>query len=224
MRVEDIMVDPERFQFRVAAWASGGTDDRLSGCKIFNANLAGVLAVWRDRADGLVYLCDGHHRLKLARRDGVQHIAVQFLEAGSDIEARSWAALKNIAEGHATATDAARWLVDSGSDAAALEAWGLSLRSALVGRALRLKSLPPALLTQACNGELPEDFALAIAQAGDPVAMADLWRLAQQKGWDLDQVAEAALMARGCTVTTRQAEGVIPPHWFASIRAGSGQR
>jgi hypothetical protein len=208
--VDQIQVRPEIFQFRVAAIGAGGTTNRLRHCQRYNPALAKVLSCWQNPADGLIYLCDGHHRLQLAKRDGVSHVAVMLLDAPDATAARSLAALQNISEGTATPLDTARWFRDTGARTVDLEDFGISRHCAVIRDALPLLQLDEALFTKACNGEIELAAAQALAGAGHPVAQRELWALAKRKGWDADQIAEAAGIAQAATISTHTPEGCLP--------------
>lgn len=106
---EAVQIDPRRFQFRQISHHGD-----LRNVARWNPDLAGCLAVWRDPADGQVFVVDGHHRAGLARRLAVPALQVRFLEAATDAEARAVGAAVNIANGHASAFDVAKLLRDGG--------------------------------------------------------------------------------------------------------------
>ena len=208
--VDQIQVRPEVFQFRVAAIGQGGTTNRLRHCQRYNPALAKVLSCWLNPADGLIYLCDGHHRMQLAKRDGVEMVACMLLDAPDATAARSLAALQNIAENTATPLDTAKWLRDTGARTSDLEEFGITRHSCLIRDAVPLLRLDQGLFTRACNGEIPLAEAQALAGAGDPVAQRELWALARRKGWDADQIQEAAGIAQAATITTYTPDGCLP--------------
>jgi len=208
--VDQIQVRPEIFQFRVAAIGAGGTTNRLRHCQRYNAALAKVLSCWQNPADGLINLCDGHHRMQLAKRDGVTHVAVMLLDAPDATAARSLAALQNIAENTATPLDTAKWFRDTGARTSDLEEFGITRHCTVIRDAVPLLQLDEGLFTRACNGEIPLAEAQALAGAGDPVAQRELWALARRKGWDAGQIEEAAGIARAATITTHTPDGCLP--------------
>lgn len=210
LALDQIQVVPGKFQFRVAAFGRGGTTDRLRHCQRYNPALAKVLSCWQNPADGLIYLCDGHHRMQLAKRDGVTHVAVMLLDAPDATAARSLAALQNISEGTATPLDTAKWLRDTGSRTSDLEEFGITRHCTVIRDAVPLLQLDEGLFTSACNGEIPLAEAQALAGAGDPVAQRELWALSRSKGWDADQIQEAAGIARAATITTHTPDGCLP--------------
>src|SRR5213076_2829823 len=108
-----------------------GVSTELKGVTRWNPQLAGVIAVWRDPADGKVYVVNGHHRLELAQRLGVHALNVQFVEAKNATEARGEGAYMNIAEGRGTATDVAKFLRDMKVGPETLAQRGVTLRGDL---------------------------------------------------------------------------------------------
>ena len=96
--------NPSRFQYK------GGTDVEGVGSLLkeqdkYNPDLAGVITVWRDPADGKTYVVNGHHRLELALRTKAPSVAVRYAKANDASEARAIGALQNIAEGRGTAVE-----------------------------------------------------------------------------------------------------------------------
>jgi predicted RNA methylase len=158
-----VSVDPERFQFKLHADVSTGTTGALAGAK-FNRELSGVLAVWKDPADGKSYVVNGHHRLELARRDGAPEVDVRYISATNAKEARAKGALMNIAEGRGTAVDAAKFLRDTGRTADDLASVGISLRGLLAKDASALVKLDPYLFAMTATGKLDTPKAVAIAE------------------------------------------------------------
>ena len=66
LATETVQLDPRRFKFKLAGHE--GTTTALRDATCFDPDLCGVLSVWRDPADGLVFMVDGHHRPGLAVR------------------------------------------------------------------------------------------------------------------------------------------------------------
>ena len=195
--VEVIQLDPSRYQFRLAHSATG-TTNRLKGASRFRPELAGVLLVWMDPT-GVTWLCDGHHRLALAARCGVGVVACLYIEAADPIAARQIAAVANLAAGHASAIDAARYLRDEGSTDQ-LRAYGVSLSTGLIQQATQLLGLAPELFGKACTGQLSESFALALAMVqGHPQQLA-LLAQARKRCWKIEKLKEAASLAEGARV------------------------
>jgi hypothetical protein len=158
-----IMVDPARFQFKLNTDSAGVTKELQSVGK-FDPELAGVIAVWRDPADGKSYVVNGHHRLELAKRTGTRDVAVRYLNARTPEEARAKGALINIAEGRGTAVDAAKFLRDTGRSAEDLAQVGVSLKGQVARDAVELAKLSPALFRRVTFGAVEPDRAVAVAK------------------------------------------------------------
>lgn len=158
-----IAVDPGRFQFKL------NTNDKGVGAELANVTrydpeLAGVLAVWRDPADGKSYVVNGHHRLELANRTGAKEVSARYVTAKTAEEARAKGALINIAEGRGTAVDAAKFMRDTGRSAADLAQAGISLKGQVARDAADLTKLAPDLFRQVAHGTLDADRATAVAR------------------------------------------------------------
>lgn len=145
-----------------------GVTDRLAGIDRWNPMMAGRIMVW-EALDGTRIVADGHQRLGLARRiaakDPSQDVVLDALtlreaDGVSGADARSFAALKNIAEGTGSAVDAAKVLRDLGPDALAY----LPPRSALVRDARALARLSDDAFGAVYNEVLPPDFAAVIGE------------------------------------------------------------
>lgn len=115
----ELQVDPGRFQFKEGG-DSAGVSQRLAGVTQWDPIKAGVGIVWEDGA-GNRFIADGHQRLGLASRIAENDPAqdprlnawvLREADGISDVEARTIAAAKNIAEGTGTAVDAAKVLRD----------------------------------------------------------------------------------------------------------------
>ncbi len=149
-----IRVDPARFQFKLNVDAESGVGGELKQVKTYNPELAGVIAVWWDPADGQTYVVNGHHRLELAKRTGHPAVAVRHLKAATAEEARAKGALINIAEGRGTAVDAAKFLRDTGRTVADLDAVGVSLKGQVARDAANLAKLDADLFDRVATGRL----------------------------------------------------------------------
>lgn len=163
VKPDDIRVDPERFQFKLNTNKSTGVGKELDEVALYDPELAGVLAVWRDPADGGTYVVNGHHRLDLAKRAGAPVVDVRYLSAKTAEEARAKGALINIAEGRGTAIDAAKFLRDTGRSAEDLAAVGVSLKGAVARDAVPLSKLSPTLFRKVTFGALDPARAIAVA-------------------------------------------------------------
>ena len=160
---DEIIADPNRFQFKLNTSGPSGTGDELKGIGKWNADLAGVISVWKDPADGKTYVVNGHHRLELSKRLKAGKIAVRYLDAGSATEARGKGALINIAEGRGTAVDAAKFMRDTGTTVDDFANEGVSLRGKVAADAATLTALSDPLFSRVARGSLDTDRAIAIA-------------------------------------------------------------
>ena len=147
---QDLTLDPRRFQYKLNTSPEGVTD-LLKG-KRWNDDLAGVISVWHDPADGKTYVVNGHHRAILAKETGTPEVAVRYLKAPDAASARAIGALQNIAEGRGTPVDAAKFFRDSGLTPKDLEAKGISMGEATAANGVALSRLSPQLFDDAVSG------------------------------------------------------------------------
>jgi hypothetical protein len=158
-----IAVDPARFQFKLKTDPTTGVGRQLEDVQAFDPDLAGVIAVWRDPADGKTYVVNGHHRLNLAQRSGAKKVLVRYLQAKTAEEARAKGALINIGEGHGTAVDAAKWMRDTGNTVEDLKKANVSLSGPLVRDAVPLSNLDGGLFHKVTLGVMDVPRAVAVA-------------------------------------------------------------
>lgn len=206
--VEVIQIDAPRFQFRMAASAQGITAERSLGAIRWSPILAGVILLWRDSA-GVVWLADGHHRLHLAKRCNVKAIAALFIDAATDIEARTIAAVSNIAAGHGSVIDTARFFANNGN-IQQLKEFGLSVRSQLVKEASKLTELSSPILNGVLNGQIPLEWGQALANVYDWDRQHALHEAGARRKWTVAQLKEAVAMAQIAVISTSSASGVMP--------------
>jgi hypothetical protein len=157
--------------------------------------------VWRDPADGLTYVVDGHHRVELANRLGVPELNVQFLDAPDATGARAQGAFINMAEGRVTALDVAQFLRDTGTTPEDLAKRGISLPAALTRDGVALARLAPDVFDQVATGKISRAWGTAIgALLEDPVHQRETLRAAQCSRTRLSGavVAEIARQVRDC--------------------------
>ena len=206
MATDALVVDARRFQFRLIS--HHGTLREVSS---WNPDLCGVLSVWRDPANGLAHVIDGHHRHGLAVRLGVPRLAVRFLAAPDARSARVVGALINIAHKNASPIDAAKVLRDGGMGPREVAGYGVALNGRLMATALELAALPGELFEQVAMGELPVDLAAAIGSSGgERQIMRDLHKAAKAGKWSAAKTREAADVARFATVQVVDGGGFLP--------------
>jgi hypothetical protein len=193
-----IEVDAELMQFK-AGGDEFGVTERLQGVDTWNPILAGRVVVWESQ-DGRRLIADGHQRRGLASRiaanDPAQDVKLDALvlreSDGWDAEtARTWAALKNIAEGSGSPVDAAKVL-----RGIPREQWARYLppRSALVRDAEGLVQLGDDAFGMVVNELVEASHAAVVGRlASDPQ----------------EQLALTQLLARLEPRSAGEAEGVI---------------
>jgi hypothetical protein len=163
---DSIAVDPKRFQFKLNSSASGEVGS-LAGIKKWDDNLAGVISVWQDPANGKTYVVNGHNRLALAKRMAAESVTIRYLKAANANEARAIGAMQNIAQGQGSSVDAAKFFRDSGiTDQAAVERAGLPLQSGKAAQGLGLARLPESMFRAVINGELSISRGAIIGNSG----------------------------------------------------------
>jgi hypothetical protein len=163
---DGIEVDPDRFQYKIGSSATGEVGS-LSGVRRWDPNLAGVISVWQDPADGKTYVVNGHNRLALARRLGAENVTVRYLDAPDARTARAIGAKQNIAEGAGTETDAAKFFRDTGiKTMEQVEEQGLPLRSGKAEKGLALAKLPEEMFQDVVQGRLRMRQAALIGASG----------------------------------------------------------
>lgn len=166
MKTSAVNFDPDRFQYKLAAQGQHGVTDQLKGVEKWDSELAGVVSVWRDPANGKTFVVNGHHRMDLAKKLGVKSVTVKYLQAKTAEEARAKGALVNIAEGRGSAIDAAKFYRDTGIDAASLKAKGISMKEHTASQGLALAGLEDSAFKRVVNGELSTNRAAIIGGSG----------------------------------------------------------
>jgi GGDEF domain-containing protein len=199
--VADLNADPSRFQYK------GGTDEQgvtnaLKQQTKYDSNKGGVLLVWRDPANGNVYVVNGHHRFELAKRAGEENVLVKMIDpadAPTAEDAKVVGAETNISEGHGSIVDAARFFKAAGIKTAqdAMNR-NLPMGQAKVTDGLAMSRLDSSIIDKVEAGDIPEGRAVAIGKiTGEP---------AQQ---DATLQAIAKREARtGKTLTNGEAESI----------------
>lgn len=199
MDPRDIVADPSRFQFKQDTGGATGTGEELKNVKKYDPELGGVLAVWRDPADGVTYVVNGHHRLELAKRAGAPDVTVRYLDAPNAAAARLKGAVINIAEGRGTAIDAAKVFRENGMTAADLDQLGVSLKGAIARDGANLSRLSPAIFDAAVQGEIPIPRASVIGELlpnpADQQAALELMKRAEERGKPLTNDAFRELIS-----------------------------
>lgn len=171
VRVRDLLVDADRFQYKSGGDTQGVTE-RLRGVSEWNPEAAGNISVW-ESADGKRYVADGHQRVGLAKRimgnqpeTDIRIPAYVYREADgyTAAEARALAAIKNIGQGSGSALDAARVFKDMPEKEAALKRI-LPPHSELVKQGRALMNLSDEGLSMVDQGVIPENYAAIVGNA-----------------------------------------------------------
>ena len=160
-----IHADPQRFQFK-SGYGAGGSVGSLAGVQRFDPDLAGIVQVWKDPADGKTYVVNGHNRIELAKRLGASRATVRYIHAKDAEEARAKGALTNIAEGRGTALDAAKFFRDTGLTRDQIRERGIPLREKVATDGLALAKLEPKLFDRVVSGEIAPERGAIIGGSG----------------------------------------------------------
>ncbi len=188
-------MDAPRFQFK-ANVGQGGAGEELRDVTKYDPEKAGVVAVWKDPANGQTYVVNGHHRVELAQRTGAPEMAVRYLDAENAQQARTKGALINIAEGRGESTDAAKVFRDSGMTQEDLAAQGVSIKGKIAKEGMGISKLAQPIFDDVIDGSLtPARGAVigtGIERHADQKAVYDLIKQQEKGGRRLtnDQVEE----------------------------------
>lgn len=181
MKVSDLKVAPAKFQYKLSTDAEGvGT--LLKETKVWNPDLAGIVSVWRDPADGKTYVVNGHHRYELAKRLGVKSVTVRHIVASSAKVARSIGAEQNIADGRGSVLDAGKYFRDSGITPEELKEKGISLGEATVAKGMALANLSEPIFNRVVQGDLTQGRAITLGEStADPAEQKAVLDLVERK-------------------------------------------
>lgn len=193
VNVSELKTDPQRFQYKVSGIGAGGVNEELKEVRQYRPEFGGQLLVWHDPADNADYVINGHHRYELASRSPQTEtwqgeMNVMFIDAKNAEEARSIGALANIAEGHGTPLDAAKFMRDTGKTAEDMATEGISLKGATADKGAVLSKLSDRTFRKLIDGMIPEGRAIAVARdlQGNPELqdeiLKDVEKAEQKKG------------------------------------------
>ncbi|MGO9598842.1 MAG: hypothetical protein ACLP7Q_12710 [Isosphaeraceae bacterium] len=161
-----IAFDPERFQYKLDTTGAHGVSAELHGVKNWNPESAGVLSVWRDPGNGKTYVINGHHRLDLANRLGVEKITARYIDAPDAATARMKGAITNIAEGRGTPIDAAKVFRESGNSHEMIHKAGIPMTENTARQGSAIAGLSEHLFKKVVNREIPIERAAIIGGSG----------------------------------------------------------
>ena len=213
MGVDEIAVDPERFQFKQGTDGQGQqTGASLSEEEFWNPRAEDVIEVWDDPADGKTYVVNGHNRLALAKRLGIPSLPVRRIAATKPGAARAFGAIANISQGQGNAFDAAKFIRESGLETPEqLKQAGMTGERSWAKDGLALSKLPDDLYRSAVDGEISLRKAVIIGESGLPepgmrMLAAEVRQNPNIPDWDLKEIG--TMTASSPAVKARQ--GGIP--------------
>ena len=181
MRVAEINttkleLDPKRFQYKLVH--NLGATGSLSGIDSWNIYLSGIVLVWEEFDH--IYVVNGHNRVTLAKKLGVQKVLCRFIEASTHVEARLVGALANIAEGQGTPIDAAKFFRDSSYTVKDVKDFGINPRLKIVQDGLSLSNLVSFLFDKVITGTIPIDKGVILGSVGKEEQL-EVWELIKDK-------------------------------------------
>jgi hypothetical protein len=166
--VSAINVDAKRFQFKSNTSKTSGVDEANKLGGNWDPRTAGNLYLWEDK-DGKIFVVNGHHRLELAQRTGVENINA-IIDRESDgvtaEQARRNGVLINIRDGQGEVRDYASFVRSEKLSEDEAKAQGVTARQK--GRAGFLLGKSGDILYEAyINEVIPESKAVIIAEVAN---------------------------------------------------------
>lgn len=163
--VSQINVDAKRFQFKSNTNKASGVDDSNKLGGDWDARTAGNLYLWEDK-NGKLFVVNGHHRLELAQRKGVENVNAiidREAEGVTAEQARRNGVLINIRDGQGEVRDYASFVRDEKLSEDEAKAQGVTARQK--GRSGFLLGKAGDTLYEAYRNEvIPESKAVIIAE------------------------------------------------------------
>jgi hypothetical protein len=211
--VAEIDTDPTRLQFKAAGQGKGkrGVSGSLKDAKSYDPLFGKIVSVWRDPETGRLLVVNGHNRLDLARRSGVQNILTWEIDAPNAEQARAIGAMENIAEGQGTAWDAAKIMRDMGIDGEEMARRNIDVTKGVAEKGVALSRLPQEIFEQGAIGKLSLEKAVALGSVKlDDVVVRDVAAQAAKKGWPADKIMQAMQEAKFAQTAEATGGGVLP--------------
>jgi len=218
-RLEDLKVDPKRFQYKLGGNKAGVTD-AMSDAN-WNQKLADPIHIWEDPETGEEFVVNGHHRYDLAQKAGADRINVASIdnkEFPTAEDARRFGAEKNIADGNGTSVDAAKFFRESGFTADHLKKVGLSLKKAVANEGLALSKLSDDIFNRVVDGRVDPKIGAAIGEATDSAVdqeaiLKDVHRREKSgRPVSADQIRESARLIKQSPTYTSTTEDLFGNH------------
>jgi hypothetical protein len=211
--VAEIDTDPTRLQFKAAGQGKGkrGVSGSLKDAKSYDPLFGKIVSVWRDPETGRLLVVNGHNRLDLARRSGVQNILTWEIDAPSAEQARAIGAMENIAEGQGTAWDAAKIMRDMGIDGEEMARRNIDVTKGVAQKGVALARLPQEIFEQGVTGKLSLEKAVALGSVKlDDVVVRDVAAAAAKGSWSADKILQAMQEAKFAQTAEATGGGVLP--------------
>ena len=211
--VTEIDTDPTRLQFKAAGQGKGkrGVSGSLKDAKSYDPLFGKIVSVWRDPETGRLLVVNGHNRLDLARRSGVETILTWEIDAPNAEQARAIGAMENIAEGQGTAWDAAKIMRDMGIDGEEMARRNIDVTKGVAQKGVALARLPQEIFEQGATGKLSLEKAVALGSVKlDDVVVRDVAAQAAKKGWPADKILQAMQEAKFAQTAEATGGGVLP--------------
>ena len=211
--VTEIDTDPTRLQFKAAGQGKGkrGVSGSLKDAKSYDPLFGKIVSVWRDPETGRLLVVNGHNRLDLARRSGVETILTWEIDAPTAEQARAIGAMENIAEGQGTAWDAAKIMRDMGIDGEEMARRNIDVTKGVAQKGVALARLPQEIFEQGATGKLSLEKAVALGSVKlDDVVVRDVAAQAAKKGWPADKILQAMQEAKFAQTAEATGGGVLP--------------
>ena len=211
--VAEIDTDPTRLQFKAAGQGKGkrGVSGSLKDAKSYDPLFGKIVSVWRDPETGRLLVVNGHNRLDLARRSGVETILTWEIDAPNADIARAIGAMENIAEGQGTAWDAAKIMRDMGIDGEEMARRNIDVTKGVAQKGVALARLPQEIFEQGATGKLSLEKAVALGSVKlDDVVVRDVAAQAAKKGWPADKILQAMQEAKFAQTAEATGGGVLP--------------
>lgn len=162
--VNELHTDAERFQYKINP-SNDGAVGSLAGVTVWSPASEGILDVWECPIHRKIFVVNGHNRLWLAKRLGIQNLPCKFLPAATSSEARTMGAIANIAAGCGSELDAAKFFREERWDKERCRRHGIKLSGSIAREGLAIARLCPELFNRALSGTLPPDRAAIIGAA-----------------------------------------------------------
>jgi hypothetical protein len=194
---KEIGVDPEAFQYKLDTSGPEGVTEKFKDITEWNAQAAGTVLLWEDNA-GKLWVVDGHHRVELANRLGVENVnafVVREADGISKAQARVMGAMSNLANERGTAVDAAKLFRDSDISLETLQKQGIPISSAVVRQGLDMKNLSDEVFRMVIDEKIPANMAAQIGRyVTDPVQQKQVANIIAEGG--ISNIREAELLAK----------------------------